>query len=233
MLHKGTIVMLALVLGLGAARADDKEAAREAYKAGSRYFEIGDYKSALDRFKEAYLSFEDAAILFNIAQCQRLLGQKQEALRSYRIYLQKQPDGPNHAEIENIVATLEEAIRKDEAAATMPPTGVESARGGATQGSAAEPPGTAPPPGTPPPPAATTPPPAAAANAGAPAEAPRDRTPLYKKWWLWAAVGGVVVVGVAVGVGVGVAANSHPDFKPTQPEIGPGARMATSLMVSF
>jgi hypothetical protein len=29
-----------------------------------------------------------------------------------------------------------------------------------------------------------------------------DRVPIQRRWWLWAAVGGVVVVGVAVGVGV-------------------------------
>lgn len=32
----------------------------------------------------------------------------------------------------------------------------------------------------------------------------RDRRPLYKKWWLWTIVGGVVVAGVVVGVAVGV-----------------------------
>ena len=32
-----------------------------------------------------------------------------------------------------------------------------------------------------------------------------EPTPIYKKWWAWTAVGGVVVLGLAVGIGVGVA----------------------------
>lgn len=32
-------------------------------------------------------------------------------------------------------------------------------------------------------------------------------TPLYKKWWLWTAVGGAIAVGVGVGLGVGLTPN--------------------------
>jgi tetratricopeptide (TPR) repeat protein len=42
----------------------------------------------------------------------------------------------------------------------------------------------------------------APAAATTPAE---HRPPLYRKWWLWTAVGAVAVVGVAVGVGVAYA----------------------------
>ena len=65
----------------------------------------------------------------------------------------------------------------------------------------------------------------------APPSPPRE--PIYKKWWLWTAAGAVVVVAVVVGVSVGVASNSHPDFKPTGPEIGPGATSAAILAGHF
>ena len=39
-------------------------------------------------------------------------------------------------------------------------------------------------------------------------------TPVYKKWWLWTIVGGVVVAGVVVGVTVAVL-NSGDDFHPS------------------
>ncbi|MGZ3427345.1 MAG: hypothetical protein ACXVCV_11885 [Polyangia bacterium] len=69
------------------------------------------------------------------------------------------------------------------------------------------------------PPAVTTPP---------PAEEPRaERTPLYKKWWLWTIVGGVVVVGAVVGITVGVLA-SRDSFNPSLGKLGPAA-----LSVSF
>jgi len=200
---------------------NNRDAARQEFTTGARYFEIGDYPRALEHFKAAYVSFEDPAILFNIAQCERLLNHKQEALRQYRIYLQKRPEAPNRADIENIIATLQEAINKDQRASTMPPVGVEQAK------PPEETPAT-PPPATPPP-AAT--PPAAVVTTTPPPPTPRE--PIYKKWWLWAAAGAVVVVAIGVGVGVGVAANSHPDFKPTGPEIGPGATSAAILAGHF
>ena len=52
---------------------------------------------------------------------------------------------------------------------------------------------------TPKPPWPETPPPAIVQTAP-----PPKRTPVYKKWWLWTAVGGVVAAGLAVGLGVGL-----------------------------
>src|SRR5262249_8931733 len=47
--------------------------------------------------------------------------------------------------------------------------------------------------------------------------APERPRPLYKKWWLWTAVGAgvVVVVGVGVGVGVGVSSSGTTPTAPT------------------
>ena len=219
-----TLLCLALLVGAPPARADKRDVAREEFKTGARYFEIADYPRALEHFKAAYVTFEDPAILFNIAQCERLLGHKQEALRAYRIYLQKKPDSPNRAEIENIIGTLQEAIEKDEKASTMPPVGVE--------GSKPREEAPAPPPPAPAPAPAVTPAPQAVV-ATTPPPPPPPRKPIYKQWWLWAAAGGVVAVALGVGVGVGVASNSHPDFKPTGPEIGPGATSAALIAVRF
>jgi tetratricopeptide (TPR) repeat protein len=215
-----TLLCLALLVGAPPAHADSRDVAREEFKTGARYFEIADYPRALEHFKAAYVNFEDPAILFNIAQCERLLGHKQEALRAYRIYLQKKPDSQNRAEIENIIRTLQEAIEKDEKASTMPPVGVEGSK--PREEAPTTPPPTPAPTVTPAPEAvvATTPP-------------PPPRKPLLKQWWLWAAAGGVVAIAVGVGVGVGVASNSHPDFKPTGPEIGPGATSAALIAVRF
>jgi hypothetical protein len=37
---------------------------------------------------------------------------------------------------------------------------------------------------------------------------PAERDPLYKKWWLWAAIGGVVVVGAVVAIAVAASGGS-------------------------
>ena len=62
-----------------------------------------------------------------------------------------------------------------------------------------------------------------AADAAAPqpaAEESRSHTPVYKKWWLWAAVGAAAAVGLGVGLGVGLAP-------------GPSAPSATTTTGTF
>lgn len=40
---------------------------------------------------------------------------------------------------------------------------------------------------------------------------PKNETqPLYKKWWLWTAIGGVVAVGAGLGLGLGLTAQTNP-----------------------
>jgi tetratricopeptide (TPR) repeat protein len=185
--------------------AENKSVARDAYREGTRLYDVGEYKQALEAFKKAYLNYEEPTFLFNMAQCFRQLGDKPEAIRMYKSYLRKMENAPNRGDVKAIVATLESAIEQERATRSVPPQG--------TMG----PPGTTPPEGPPPPEQPPTPPPqqppppqttttttqstTTASTSTTSSEAP---TPIYKKWWLWTVVG-VVVVGVAVGAGVGVA----------------------------
>ena len=64
------IAIVAVVVALApSAHAEDKQKAREAYERATQDYDLGEYKEALDAFKEAYRNFEDPAFLFNIAQC--------------------------------------------------------------------------------------------------------------------------------------------------------------------
>jgi tetratricopeptide (TPR) repeat protein len=115
-----------LILLTSVAHAENRAKARELFKQAQQHYKLGEFQPALDGFKEAFRNFEDPSLLFNIAQCERQLGHKQEALRSYRMFLSEVPNAPNRAEVENLIATLDQAI-KDEAAAqppqnTLPPT---------------------------------------------------------------------------------------------------------------
>jgi tetratricopeptide (TPR) repeat protein len=193
--------LIVLCIGASAARAgDDKVAAKEAFREGTRQYELGDFRKALDAFKRAYLSYEEPAFLFNIAQCYRQVGDKQEALRFYKLFLRKVPDAPNRDEVQNVVTNLQSAIEQERTARSQPPSGTIG-------------------------PETTTRPRPEAPIAVAPTATPTDgngtvgverraeptsRAPVYKKWWLWSAVG-VVVVGAALGIGLGVGlANPQP-----------------------
>jgi tetratricopeptide (TPR) repeat protein len=169
------------------AHAEDRARARRAFAEGRQHFDLGEYEQALESFKTAYRNYEEPTFLFNIAQCQRQLGNKEEAVAFYRKYLSKQPAAPNRADVQSNIDKLNAAIaaeREAKTAKTAPPPPEPEPRPipdrtlGGDSGQVV-------------------------ARAGQP-----ERTPLTKKWWLWAGIGGAVVA-VALGVGLGVGLQPH------------------------
>ncbi len=197
---RGFVVVVVVVASLvgSVAQAQDVNAARALFISGSKHFDLGEYDQALADFKEAYRIKEDPVLLYNIAQCQRLLKHDEEALRAYKTFLHRAPDSPVRAEVEQRIAALEEAIDARKRATSMPPDRVLEQQ---------KPPPTVTPPEatvTPPP---TQPAPTVATTPAVTETAPPPRTPVYKRWWLWTAVGAVAAVGVGVGLGVGLSAH--------------------------
>jgi tetratricopeptide (TPR) repeat protein len=81
--------------------------ARRHYKQGTTYYNLNHFKEALAEYEAAYLAAAAPEFLFNIAQCHRKLGNRQEALAFYRSYLRNAPRAPNRAEVERRIAELE------------------------------------------------------------------------------------------------------------------------------
>src|SRR5436190_13175615 len=149
----GAAVTLAIVLiaGAGVARAGDSNAekARAHFQQGDTYFKLEKYANALQEFEQAYLAKQDPSFLYNIAQCHRLMGNRVEAVRFYKRYLNDAPNAPNRPVAEKHIRDLESALGAEELTGSHP-----------------APPPTAPTPGTPPagtvpPPRETAPPPVA------------------------------------------------------------------------
>ena len=176
--------VLALLVGVGQAHADDAHArARAAFKSGSQHYNLGEFQQALESFRDAYRNYDDPSFLFNIGQCERQLGHKREAVREYRAYLNNAPETiTNRDAIKQIVTQLEKEIA-DEATAKMPP---------------------------PPPPLRVAEPQSSRATLTASAPPPHEHTPAYKKWWVWTLVGGVAAAGVATGLGLGLTRSGPP-----------------------
>lgn len=183
------------------AHADDLRAAREAYREGKRYYDLGEYKKALESFKLAYMNSEDPTLLFNIAQSYRLLGDKVEAIRAFRSFLRNLPNAPNAGEVRTLVAALEEALAKENQSKAIPPSGMMMS------GGASEPP----PKNEAPVEVAPSSPPEAAPVVPAPVVVAQPKEHKPKKW-VWGVVGGaIVVVGVGLGVGLGLGLSSVKD----------------------
>ncbi len=165
-----SLAVVAILAGSLSADEDPTARARQLFDSGRRHYDLAEYEAALDDFKEGYRLRDDPVFLYNIGLCHRLLGHKPEALRFFKNYLSRQPDAPNHADIERRVQALDEEIASEAKARAI--AQVET-------------------PPSPRPIAAPLPP-------------PPPTPPIYKKWWLWTAVGGVVAASVAVGLGVGL-----------------------------
>jgi tetratricopeptide (TPR) repeat protein len=186
---------LVIVLAIPVEAADNKALAREVFSDGMRQYDLGDYKTALELFKKAYLNYPEPAIIFNIAQCERQLGHKAEAVRLYRSFLRKVPDAPNRTNIESIIKRLENEMVQEEATKNTAPSGTIT-----------------------PPEKPVQPPPVVVHTE------PKPTVPVYKKWWLWTAVGGAAAVALGVGLGVGLT-RGHGDsgFDASLGTVGPKA----------
>jgi len=116
-------ILLASCCATVSATADESSAWRALYREGSRQYDLGDFRAALDAFKRAYLAHEEAGILFDIAECHRQLGENVDAVHAYQSYLRRKPDAANRADVEALVVKLHAApaappLRSNPSAAT-------------------------------------------------------------------------------------------------------------------
>ncbi len=134
------LLLLGSFVSAPASAETQLQAAKRLYQAASHHYDLQEFEKALDEFKQAYEAKDDPVFLFNIAQCQRSLGQNEPALRSYKTYLLRAPNAPNRSDVATRIATLEaeiaqaksehaqargrdhEAERTDEVATTQPTT---------------------------------------------------------------------------------------------------------------
>ena len=104
------------------AAAPTRHEAERLFKAGTAAYEAGRYEEALADYAAAYEALPLAQLLFDIAQCDRLLARWKEAELHYRQYLAAKPDAANRAEVEGHLAE----VRAAQAKAQPPVTTLEA-----------------------------------------------------------------------------------------------------------
>jgi hypothetical protein len=87
------LVLFMSLLTPGQASADGKQTARDAFQAGVRAFQAGDYGGALSRFQEADAAAHAPAITYNLARALEKLERPQDALEAYEAYLAETREG--------------------------------------------------------------------------------------------------------------------------------------------
>jgi len=178
-------VMTAAVLLPSLAAAATSEAEREArthFQAGEARFKAGAFDEALAEYQKGYEAKPLPGFLVNIAQCQRRLGDLKSARATYQKFVLVAPDSPLIPQVRSMMAEIDALLEKEQA---KPPaeTATEEAKPKADA----------------PPPAATPPAEAPVLVAAAPAPAPAP-APTGHRWWLWGALGAVVVGGAITAV---------------------------------
>jgi hypothetical protein len=198
MLSRRACLLAILFVGRSAvAKPDDARTvgAKEHYERGVAHFNLQEYPAAIEEFEAGYRLRPDPVFLYNLGQANRLSDRPERALYFYRAYLRTSEDPPNRKEVEGRIADLEKLIA-DKKTLAKPPDQTLS-------------------------PSEATP--KAAGATTTPSTQSDQRQPLYKRWWLWTAVGGVVVVGVAIGVAVGLTTNQSSGFNANLGTVGPKA----------
>ena len=144
--------------------ASGPEAGKAHLKRANALADKGDCQSAIDEYTKAYQLLNDPVVLFNRGECFRRVGDADPAIDDYREFLEKVPNAPNRAAIEEKIAALEAAGGRQPPAKTPPPP--------ATAAKTPPPPPAKTPPPPPPATAAKTPPPPPATAVKAPPPPP-------------------------------------------------------------
>jgi tetratricopeptide (TPR) repeat protein len=164
--------------------ADDAECTRLA-TAAHEQSKAGRYDAAQRYYEKAYQRRADPQLLFNLARVLHKAGRQAIAVIYYQKFLDaRELDAEERRKAEQYLKQAQE-----EGSAGTPPASPPE-------------PATAVPSPAPPPQAAATAPDAVVVTPVGSSE-PHRETPLYRKWWLWTAVGagvGVIVIGLAAGL---------------------------------
>lgn len=105
------VLAMAMVFATGTVSADSRSDARTHYQAGVKFYNGGDYKSAIREFSAAQQLAPADLNNYNLALCYDKLGDPEPAIQYYRAYLDKQPTTDKRAEIEASMNRLESASK--------------------------------------------------------------------------------------------------------------------------
>jgi tetratricopeptide (TPR) repeat protein len=96
-----------LCLCLATSAFADPVKAREHFSRAETSYASGEYQVAIYEYASAYREEQDAAYLFNLAQCYRLLGDSAAAISLFQRYLREAPDAENRELVEGSIVYLQ------------------------------------------------------------------------------------------------------------------------------
>src|SRR5262245_5771279 len=101
-----------------AAAVNKTKTAKQYVDAGIAAKDTGDYDTAITFYTKAYELLPNPLLIFNIAEAHRLAGRFDQALKQYRDYLAKEPNGLKSRQARENIKEIEDAkaeeVRKAE-----------------------------------------------------------------------------------------------------------------------
>jgi tetratricopeptide (TPR) repeat protein len=188
---RATVIAVAALLAsllpaaLAAAPSEAEREARAHFQTGEARFKAGVFDEALAAYQAGYDAKPLPGFLVNIAQCQRRLGDLKTARATYQKFVLVAPDSPLVPQVRSMIAEIDGLLVDLAASKAAAPAGDEAKPADTTA--------------PPPVPAPTPAPVASVLIAPAPSPAPPPETPRHR-WWLWGALGAVVVGGAVTAV---------------------------------
>jgi tetratricopeptide (TPR) repeat protein len=178
------IVATALVATLAATRAaaaspEKERESRAHFQSGEAHFKAGEFEEALAEYQAGYDAKPLPGFLVNIAQCQRRLGDLKTARATYQKFVLVAPDSPLVPQVRSMITEIENLLADTDKSKPANDDTDDAKPDSAKAAAAPEPEHAAP----------------ALVSAGSsrePAPAPERSS---RRWWLWGAIGAVVVGG--------------------------------------
>jgi hypothetical protein len=90
--------------------SDKDQQARSLFEKGRQAYGDGQYRDAWAYFHQAYQLSGRPELLYNIGQTADRLGQDADALRAFRMYVERLPAAQNRHDVENRIHALEERV---------------------------------------------------------------------------------------------------------------------------
>lgn len=98
--------------GVAFAAPSAEAQARELFQKAEVHFNLGEFEKALTLYSEAYRLKPLPGFLFNIAQCHRFMERFEDAAFSFRVYLDRAPEAANRADVELLIAQMEQEVAR-------------------------------------------------------------------------------------------------------------------------
>jgi tetratricopeptide (TPR) repeat protein len=106
------------------ADAEARARAKAAYESAQAEYNLGHFQKALEFYELAYKNVSRPALLFNIAQCHRQLGDMRSAATTYRAFLRTaDTSDAARARASALLAEVEQALQKQQEAQAAKPLG--------------------------------------------------------------------------------------------------------------